>query len=370
MAVTYARGGTVSPEFWRSQRVLVTGHTGFKGGWLTVWLLGLGAEVTGLALAPDASPNMFEALALAKRVRHHVVDVRDRSAVARVIDASAPTILFHLAAQPLVRRSYVQPVETYETNVLGTINVLDAARSCQSLRAVVCVTSDKCYENREWEWGYRENEPMGGFDPYSSSKACAEIAIAAYRRSFFASGAAPAVASARAGNVIGGGDWSPDRLIPDAVRALVRGDRVAVRNPQAQRPWQHVIEPLRGYLALAEACSADRAFAEGWNFGPADVDALRVGTLLDRVVALWGEGAGWEHTPDGHAPHEARLLKLECSKAQARLGWRPRIPLETALEMTIEWYRRHARGAPPDVLSELTWQQIARYGMVGEAERA
>jgi len=344
------------PELWKGRRVLLTGHTGFKGAWLALLLERLGAEVTGFALAPPTQPSLFELARAGEALRDLRGDVRDLPAVRRAVDETKPEIVIHTAAQSLVRTSYEEPVATYATNVMGTVHVLEAARHAPSVRAVLVVTSDKCYENREWVWGYRENEPMGGSDPYSSSKGCAELVTGAYRASFFQSGAA--VASARAGNVIGGGDWAPNRLLPDAARAFSAGRPLEVRNPRAVRPWQHVLEPLSGYVALAEALQEDgAAFAGAWNFGPADEDARTVGDVVERFTQLWGGGARWEATPGVH-PHEAHLLRLDCAKARTVLGWRPRTRLDEALQWTADWYGSWRRGVD---MREFTREQIERY---------
>lgn len=325
--------------FWKGKRVFLTGHTGFKGGWLAMCLSRLGAQVTGYALAPPTQPSLFEAARLHEVVDSLLGDVRDLDALRRAMGRAQPQVVFHLAAQSLVRASYADPVETYATNVMGTVNVLEAARGVQSLRVLVNVTSDKCYENREWLWGYREDEPMGGNDPYSSSKGCAELVTAAYRRSFHSSANPVAIASARAGNVIGGGDWAADRLIPDVVRAVESGSPIALRNPEAIRPWQHVLEPLSGYLALAQAAwSQPLEFAGGWNFGPNDADARSVRWVVERLAHHWGNPVPWKADPGEH-PHEARSLKLDSSKARSLLGWRPRWPLDRALALTADWYR-------------------------------
>ena len=340
-------GVAVNPEFWRGRRVLVTGHTGFKGAWLSLWLHALGARAAGYSLPPPTEPSLFELARVGELVEPAGGDVRDLEALTRAVADSCPEVVIHMAAQSLVRRSYQDPVETYATNVLGTVNVLEAVRRAGAgVRAVVVVTSDKCYENREWVWGYREDEPVGGHDPYSSSKGCAELVTAAYRRSFFGAGGGAAVASARAGNVIGGGDWAEDRLVPDVFRALLAGRAVAVRNPGAVRPWQHVLEPLGGYLLLAERlCEEGGArFAEAWNFGPAEEDAKTVAWVVERLLGMWGEAApGWarDHV---EGPHEARYLKLDCSKARAELGWRPRWRAEEALGASVEWYEAYRRG--------------------------
>ncbi|MBU6160227.1 MAG: CDP-glucose 4,6-dehydratase [Myxococcales bacterium] len=351
-------------SFWNGKRVFLTGHTGFKGTWLCHWLHELGAEVFGYALAPDSTPAVFDVLHTADIVHHHVGDVADQTQVLAQLQASQADIVIHMAAQPLVRKSYRDPVETYRTNVMGTVHVLDAVRQTPSVRSVVIVTSDKCYENQEWPWGYRENEPMGGYDPYSNSKGCAELVTSAYRRSFFSGQPhRVSVASARAGNVLGGGDWSEDRLIPDAVRAWTSGAAVQIRSPHATRPWQHVLEPLRGYLVLAEKAWHDTAYARAFNFGPADHDVLPVGAVMDRLCAAWGEGAAWQDISDReHGPHEAGLLKLDSSLAAHRMGWRPKIPLSQCLQWTAEWYRAHAEGASAEALRGMMLAQIRTAG--------
>ena len=355
-------GVVMDASFWRGKRVFITGHTGFKGSWLALWLQRLGAEVTGYALAPPTDLSLFELARVDDGMRDIRGDVRDMESVRKTLCEARSEIVIHMAAQSLVRRSYVEPVETYSTNVMGTVHVLEAVRLAGSVHAALMITSDKCYENREWLWGYRENEPMGGFDPYSNSKGCAELATSAYRRSFFASG--PAVASARAGNVIGGGDWAEDRLIPDAVRAFVAGRAVEIRNPQAIRPWQHVLDPLCGYLALIERLwSEGQVFAEGWNFGPQEVDARPVAEMVDRLAELWGEGACWQLAA-GAQPHEAHHLKLDCAKARTLLGWKPRLPLDTGLVWTAEWYRAWHSNVD---MRRVTEEQITCYQ---EMERA
>ncbi len=327
--------------FWKAKKVFVTGHTGFKGSWLCLWLHALGAEVTGYALEPPTDPNLFGLARVDELVRSVIGDVRDLERLQREMTVAAPEIVIHMAAQPLVRDSYRIPVETYATNVMGTVHLLEAVRGCPFVRAVVNVTTDKVYENREWVWGYRENEPFGGYDPYSNSKGCAELVTAAYRSSYFNprdyERHGVAVASARAGNVIGGGDWAGDRLIPDCIRALLAGETILIRNPHAIRPWQHVLEPLAGYLLLAERLFTDGPrYAEGWNFGPLDEDARPVEWLVRRLCEMWGGGARYR-LDEGEHPHEAHYLKLDCSKARAELGWQPRWGLGQALERIAEW---------------------------------
>ncbi|HEY0322879.1 MAG TPA: CDP-glucose 4,6-dehydratase [Pyrinomonadaceae bacterium] len=345
------------PEFWKDKKVLVTGHTGFKGSWLSLWLTELGAQVIGYSLAAPTTPSHFELARVAERMESITGDVRDFEHLRKTVASSRPDIVIHMAAQSLVRRSYLDPIETYETNVMGTVNVLEAVRRTgnDTVRAVLIVTSDKCYENREWQRGYKETDAMGGYDPYSSSKGCAELVTAAFQRSFFkAAGGAQnvaVVASARAGNVIGGGDWATDRLIPDIIRSWLEAKVVAIRRPYAVRPWQHVLDPLSGYLLLIEKMYEEgAAYAEGWNFGPYEVDAKPVGWIVERMAKLWGESALW--TPDeGEHPHEAHYLKLDCSKAGAKLGWQPRWQIERALEETVNWYRGYGSGLDAGSLS-------------------
>lgn len=341
--------GLVNPASWQGRRVLVTGHTGFKGSWLALWLHRMGAHVTGLALEAE-SPSLFEQARIGELVDHRIANIRSPEAVQAIVTEVQPEVVFHLAAQPLVRLSYAQPVETFATNVQGTVHVLEACRHAVGLKAIVCVTSDKCYENREWVWPYRESDPMGGHDPYSASKGAAEIVISSYRHAFF-SGEGPLLASVRAGNVIGGGDWATDRLIPDIVRAILSGQEVEIRSPDAVRPWQHVLEALGGYLAIAERLIAgDTVMADGWNFGPSDDDARPVGWILSRMIETWGEGA-WKRS-SGPQPHEAHLLRLDCSKARRTLGWRPVWGLEKALDRIVEWHRSVAAGADARAISQ------------------
>jgi len=337
--------GKVNPQFWKGKRVFVTGHTGFKGSWLSLWLQLMGAEVKGFSLAPPTQPALFEVAKVGDNMQTEIGDIRNLQQLSQSIRAFNPDVLLHLAAQPLVRLSYKEPVDTYSTNVMGTVNVLEAARYAPQLKSVVIITTDKCYENREWEWGYRENEPMGGHDPYSNSKGCAELVVSAYRRSFFYTNDTTAVASARAGNVIGGGDWADDRLIPDILRAFEQQQPVIIRNPLSTRPWQHVLEPLSGYLVLAERLyNEGNAFAEGWNFGPKDDDCQPVQWILEKMVQFWGEGARYEWDKS-EQPHEANFLKLDCSKAATRLKWHPQWRLADTLEKIVHWHRAWLRGA-------------------------
>ena len=333
----------VDPAFWRDKRVLLTGHTGFKGGWMSLWLQSMGAVLRGVALQPPTEPALFDVAHVGDGMEHRNADIRDLQAVQGQMHEFRPEIVIHMAAQPLVRLSYQQPVETYATNVMGTVHVLEAACRAGSVKTIVNVTTDKCYENREWVWGYREDEAMGGHDPYSSSKGCAELVSAAYRRSFL-KGAGIAMATARAGNVIGGGDWAADRLVPDVLRALEKRQPVLVRNPHAIRPWQHVLEPLSGYLLLAQSLHQHgQADAEGWNFGPRDDDARPVQWVVENLCSQWGGGASWTVQPGDH-PHEASFLKLDISKARQRLHWAPRWSLETALTHVTHWYRAWLAG--------------------------
>lgn len=344
---------------YRGRRVLVTGHTGFKGCWLTAWLLEMGAEVAGYALEPVTEPDLFSILNLRKRITHQTGDVRDPEALLRFCDDFRPEIVLHLAAQPLVRLSYREPVETYATNVMGTVHLLEAVRATPSVKSVVVVTSDKCYENREWVWGYRENEAMGGFDPYSSSKGCTELVVSAYRNSYFNNVESAALASGRAGNVIGGGDWAEDRLLPDCMRSMAAGQPVVLRNPEATRPWQHVLEPLSGYLQLGALLWQGESVAEGWNFGPLNGDVLRVEDVVQLVINRWGSGA-YEVQSAGH-PHEAMLLQLDISKAGARLQWFPVLRAAEAVAMTVDWYRMWYQSKDPEQLQQLTAEQINEY---------
>jgi len=348
-----------SATFWRDRRVLITGHTGFKGGWLSLWLSLMGARVTGLALAPDTSPALFDLAGVACGMRSVFADIRDRALVSEVVRECDPEIVLHLAAQPLVRRSYQMPVETYAVNLMGTVHLLDAVRELSDLRCVLVVTSDKAYENSEDGSARIESDRLGGADPYSSSKACAELAVDTFRRSYFSYPGAPCIATARAGNVVGGGDWAEDRLVPDMIRAFQSGLPAVVRNPEATRPWQHVLEPLHGYLTLCErACADPPAFARGWNFGPQTGD-VPVYEVADRLCALWGSSARWRAAPDRRAPQEARQLALDIGAVNRNLGWAPRLDLDTTLALTAQWYRECARD--PAAARRLTEDQIAEY---------
>ena len=331
--------GRVNPEFWKNKRVFLTGHTGFKGSWLSLWLQSMGSNVKGYALNPPTTPSLFEEAKVADQMESVIGDIRDLEVLKDSMVSFNPDILIHMAAQPLVRLSYIEPVDTYTTNVIGTVNVLEAARKCLNLKAIVSVTTDKCYENKEWVWGYRENEAMGGHDPYSSSKGCAELVTAAYRNSFFYSETTAFVASARAGNVIGGGDWAEDRLIPDILRAFENSKPVVVRNPLSTRPWQHVLEPLSGYLVLAQNLfEKGDEYAEAWNFGPKEDDCKPVYWILDKMVEYWGKDAKWELDKNNN-PHEAGFLKLDCSKAAQELQWKPKWSLEHSLKLIVNWHQ-------------------------------
>lgn len=348
--------------FWKGKKVLVTGCTGFKGSWLSLWLQNMEAQVVGYALQPPTTPNLFDIAKVADGMHLVTSDVRDLDSLIRVIGDHRPEIVIHMAAQPLVQYSYQNPVETYGTNVMGTVNLLEAVRRSEGVRVVVSITSDKCYENNEWFWGYRENERMGGRDPYSSSKGCAELVIAAYRSSYFSAEThqrhGVSLASTRAGNVIGGGDWAKDRLIPDIMNALMEKRPVIIRSPKSIRPWQHVLEPLSGYLLLAEKLwERGPEFAEAWNFGPNDEEVRNVAWIVEYLTNHWQDGGLWEPDSAWH-PHEDTYLKLDCSKAKSALGWSPRLHLATTLEWIVDWYRGWQQGS--DIRS-LTVAQIARY---------
>jgi CDP-glucose 4,6-dehydratase len=352
-------------DVYKGKRILITGHTGFKGSWLSLWLKELGADVVGYALEPPTKPNLFEALNLDEKITHTIGDVRDEEHLLSVFEKYQPEFVFHLAAQPLVRFSYKEPKLTYETNVMGTVNVLEAVRKTNSVRVCIIVTSDKCYENKEWVYGYRETDPMGGYDPYSSSKGCAELVTSAYRRSFFTpkdygKNHNVALTSVRAGNVIGGGDWGEDRLIPDCVRALSQKKEIFVRNPSATRPWQYILEPLTGYLLIGGSMDEDGVgYSSAWNFGPNDESIITVEELVKLVIKHWGSGS---HIIDTlNHPHEAGLLKLDASKARALLGWKPIYDVYEAVEKTINWYKNFYNGMRKEELYEFTVGEIGEY---------
>lgn len=342
-------------DVYRGRRVLVTGHTGFKGSWLSLWLKQLGAELVGISLAPETKPSHWKLLGLESTVRHYELDIRQATEVARVFRATQPEMVFHLAAQPLVRRSYRGPLDTWSTNVMGTANVLEACRDTGSVRAILVVTTDKCYENQEWDWGYRETDRLGGHDPYSASKAGAELVAASYRSAFFHAEDAPLLASARAGNVIGGADWSEDRLIPDLVRSMAAQQSLEIRSPNATRPWQHVLEPLSGYLLLGQKLiEGDKNFANAWNFGPERSGNCTVADVLDLLQTHWPE-MKW-HQTGAPQPHEANLLYLDSTKAHSQLGWQPLWSLDTTLEKTADWYSTFQSSQ-----TTISKQQLAQY---------
>jgi len=358
-----AKTASVDKSFWNGKRVFLTGHTGFKGGWLSLWLSSMGAKVTGYALAPNTAPNFFEVAKVEGILEQsHIADIRHLELLQKAMADAKPEIVIHMAAQPLVRYSYANPVETYATNVMGTVHVLESIRALDCVRAAVVVTTDKCYENKEWAWGYRENEPMGGHDPYSNSKGCAELVTSAYRESFFSpkkyADHQVAIASARAGNVIGGGDWSEDRLIPDAIKAFEAQEALMIRNPLATRPWQHVLEPLSGYLVLAQALYQEGAkFDGGWNFGPRDEDARSVQDVINLLIKNWGSAASWTQD-QSEQPHEAHSLKLDCSKARQSLYWVPCWTLEQAIKNITQWHQAYQQHGN---MHEMSLQQIASY---------
>lgn len=352
----------INKKFWSGKRVFITGHTGFKGSWLAYWLADLGAEVKGYALEPDMSPNLYGTLSLGSLMDSVFGDIRDIEHLKREIREFKPDILFHMAAQAIVRTSYSDPIGTFETNVMGTANLLESARSVQSVKSIISVTSDKCYENREWDWKYRESDPMGGWDPYSSSKGCAELVTASYRRSFFHGNNEDSVklgiATARAGNVIGGGDWSKDRLIPDIMRSFSERKPVIIRNPSAVRPWQYILDILHGYMMLAESLYKDPdKYSEAWNFGPAESDEQSVEFITNRMVETWGEGARWQLDESAN-PHEANYLKLDSSKSRMKLGWSTQMSLTESLDSLTLWYKNYFDGFD---MSEFTESQIRKY---------
>lgn len=349
--------GVIDPKFWRDKRVFLTGHTGFKGSWLSLWLQSMGVELYGYALNPPTNPALFDEAHIAQGMTSVIGDVRDYGSLFEALKQSRAEIVIHMAAQPLVRLSYSQPVETYATNVMGTVHLLETIRQVGSVRAVINVTTDKCYENKEWVWGYREDEPMGGYDPYSNSKGCSELVTSAYRQSFFKKSDI-ALGSARAGNVIGGGDWALDRLVPDILRAFERKEPVVIRNPYATRPWQHVLEPLSGYLKLAQKLYEDgQSYAESWNFGPNEDDAKPVQWIVEELVHDWGAGASWQLDCGDHL-HEANYLKLDISKAKSRLDWSPRWNLKKALGEITFWHQSWLAG---DNVRKLCLEQINEY---------
>ena len=359
---------SIDPAFWCGKRIFLTGHTGFKGSWLSLWLQNLGAELTGYSLNPPTNPSLFELAGIKDLISSIEGDIRDTKCLTRSMQVANPQIVIHMAAQPLVRYSYQNPVETYSINVMGTVNMLEAVRVSPGVQAVVIITTDKCYENREWCWSYRENEPMGGYDPYSNSKGCVELVSAAYRSSFFNpedyANHGVALATVRAGNVIGGGDWASDRLIPDVIAAFEQGKPVRIRNPHAIRPWQHVLEPLRGYLMLTERLVHEGpVFGEGWNFGPKEEDARPVSWVVEQMAKCWGGSAQWQ-VDDSEHPHEANYLKLEISKAWSRLYWRPVLHLSDALNLTVDWARQRNKDA--NMLS-ITQQQISDYQKLAQS---
>ncbi|TGE35392.1 CDP-glucose 4,6-dehydratase [Desulfosporosinus fructosivorans] len=352
----------IDRNFWQKKRIFLTGHTGFKGSWLSLWLSSLGAQVIGYALSPPTKPSMFEICKIEQITDSTLADIRDLGSLTQALQSAKADIVIHMAAQSLVRKSYLNPVETYSVNVLGTVNLLEAVRANPGIRAVLNITTDKCYENKEWVWGYRENDVLGGYDPYSSSKACSELITAAYRNSFFKpqeyATHKVALASARAGNVIGGGDWGQDRLIPDLIQALLTGEKFNLRNPQAIRPWQHVLEPLIGYLNLAQKLYTDGpAYTGAWNFGPDDTDAQPVEWVAKTLCSKWGKPAHYEIEQGSH-PHETSVLTLNCAKAKQELHWSPRWNLDKALERVVEWYKAYQESQD---LQALCFRQIAEY---------
>jgi CDP-glucose 4,6-dehydratase len=335
----------IESSFWRDRRVFLTGHTGFKGAWMALVLTSMGARVSGFSLPSEDDRGIFVAANVADDIDHHLGDIRDYDRLRIAIGDAEPSVVIHMAAQALVRRSYAGPLETYSTNVMGTVHLLEAIRQQPTVKAVVVVTSDKVYENLNWAWGYREIDRLGGYDPYSNSKACTELIADSYRRSFFRGDGATFVATGRAGNVIGGGDWAQDRLVPDAIRAFSMGVPLSIRHPGAIRPWQHVLDPVFAYLLLAERLVKEgNLFAQAWNFGPFAASEVPVENIVRGLVQAWGEGASWTRDVGEH-PHEAAYLKLDCSKAIQELGWRAILGLERALSLTIEWYKAQQRGA-------------------------
>ena len=355
-------GLEMNPQFWKNKNVLVTGHTGFKGSWLSLWLTSLEANLVGYSLPPPTNPSLFELANIADDMTSILGDVRDLQHLTSEIEKHSPEILIHLAAQSLVVNSHENPIDTYTTNVMGTLNVLEAVRRTESVKVVLIITSDKCYKNNEWDWGYREHDTLGGIDPYSNSKACAELVTSAYRTSYFQKPVPPfknvAVATVRAGNVVGGGDWAKNRLIPDTVKALQDSEVIIIRNPSSIRPWQHVLEPLGGYMSLAEKLWEHGVeYAEEWNFGPSDNDAKTVSWVVDQLCRLWGSDSKWKEIPQPY-PHESHYLKLDCSKSKNRLEWKPKLSLDTTLEWVIEWFKNYNN---KNDLRDFTKKQITKY---------
>lgn len=352
----------MTSEFWKNKKVALTGHTGFKGSWLSLWLKNLEATLSGYSLPPVSYPSLFELANVADGMRSEIGDIRDLGHVKKFLQEHSPEILIHMAAQALVVKSHESPHETYTTNILGTLNMLEAVRQTDSVRVLVIITSDKCYQNKEWVWGYREEDSLGGNDPYSSSKACAELITNAYRQSYFKKPYSPfknvAVATARAGNVIGGGDWAMNRLIPDVMRSLANNNQVIIRNPKSIRPWQFVLEPLRGYLDLVEQLwNNGIEYAEEWNFGPNEFEGQSVSWIAERLDKLWGTTLGWKELPQIY-PHEASYLRLDCSKANQKLNWVPKLNISTTLEWVVDWYKSYGNNAN---IEELTMNQIKKY---------
>lgn len=353
----------MNDQFWKGKTVFVTGHTGFKGGWLVIWLHRMGARVVGYSLAPQVTPNLYSLARIGELcVQEHIADIRDLTTLTKAMQEANPDIVMHLAAQPLVRQSYIDPVETYSTNVMGTVHVLEAVRATPSVRSCLVVTTDKCYENKEWNYGYRETDTLGGHDPYSNSKACAELVVSAYRRSFFTEGVS--LSSVRAGNVIGGGDWSEDRLVPDAMKAFTQEKPFVVRNPQSIRPWQHVLEPLAGYLELVERqWNEPMQYSEAFNFGPYPHQVVSVGEVADLLVEGWGADARWEQqVSDVPASHEAGRLMLDISHTCARLAWAPKLTVSQAIARTVDWYKKNSE--QPDSARQLCQNDITFYNTI------
>jgi CDP-glucose 4,6-dehydratase len=360
-------------DIYRNKKVLITGHTGFKGSWLAIWLNELGAEVVGYALDPPSEPNNFQAANLRGKIAHIHGDIRDLDGLMETFKKYQPEFVFHLAAQPIVRLSYEEPKLTFDTNIGGTVNVFEAIRKTSSVKVLVNITSDKCYENREWVWGYRENDPLGGHDPYSASKGCAELVFGAYLKSFFSQSAVQnrpiGAASARAGNVIGGGDWGKDRLVPDCIRALSSGQTIGIRSPHAVRPWQHVLEPLSGYLQLGAMLSQDpQKYSGTWNFGPDESGHLTAAVMADRLIKYWGTGA-WDDLSDPKALHEAKLLKLNCDKAHAELHWHSVLRIDECLQMTAQWYKKFYARSQEEDMYPFCVEQIRKYEEMTIAKR-